>query len=96
MDRTAAPPEAADPTACQEDAARTAAPPEEVERLFQLLQAPFLAEARHLAELLASKATPQLLGPTEHQVRDGLHRLGATALQTALHERKKGGTRGPA
>ena len=75
---------------------RSAAHQEEIERLFQLLQAPFLAEARHLAELLASKDTPQLLGQTEHQVRDGLHRLGATALQTALHERKKGGTRGPA
>jgi hypothetical protein len=68
----------------------------EAQRLYQALQGPFLGEARRLAELLASKANPQLLGKTEFEVRDALHRLGAQALQAALDERKKGGTRGPA
>lgn len=66
---------------------------EEAERLFQLLQGPFLDEARRLAELLASKDNARLLGRTEFELRDALHRLGAATLQTALQERKKGGTR---
>jgi hypothetical protein len=68
----------------------------EAQRLFEALQAPFLDEARRLAELLASKPDAQLLGKTEFEVRDAVHRLGAHALQAALDERKKGGTRGPA
>jgi hypothetical protein len=68
----------------------------EAQRLYEALQGPFLDEARRLAELLAGKADPQLLGKTEFEVRDIVHRLGATALQAALDGRKKGGTRGPA
>jgi hypothetical protein len=68
----------------------------EAQRLFEALQGPFLDEARRLAELLASKADAQLLGKTEFEVRDAVHRLGATALQTALDGRKKGGIRGRA
>lgn len=66
---------------------------DQAQRLFEALQAPFLDEARRLAELLASKSDPQLLGKTEFEVRDVVHRLGATALQIALEERKKGGTK---
>lgn len=68
----------------------------EAQRLFEALQGPFLDEARRLAELLASKPDAQLLGKTEFEVRDAVHRLGAAALQTALDGRKKGGTRVPA
>ncbi len=68
----------------------------EARRLFELLQRPFLDEARRLSRVLASKADNQLLGKTEFDVRDAVHRLGATALQAALEERKKGATRGPA
>jgi hypothetical protein len=68
----------------------------EAQRLFEALQQPFLEEARRLARLLAAKDDSQLLGPTEFQVRDRVHHLGAQALQTALNERKKGGTRAPA
>lgn len=68
----------------------------EAQRLFDALQQPFLDEARRLAELLASKADAQLLGKTEFEVRDAVHRLGATTLQAALDGRKKRGTRGPA
>jgi hypothetical protein len=74
----------------------TAAQKAEAQRLFEALQGPFLQEAQRLAELLASKADGQLLGKTEFEVRDALHRLGAQAFQTALEERKKGGTKGPA
>jgi hypothetical protein len=68
----------------------------EAERLYQLLQGPFLDEARRLAELLAGKPDAQLLGKTEFEVRDAVHKLGATALQAALQGRKKGGTKGRA
>jgi hypothetical protein len=68
----------------------------EAERLFEALQRPFLDEARRLARLLAAKPDSQLLGKTEFEVRDAVHRLGATALQSALDERKKGGTEAPA
>jgi len=68
----------------------------QAQRLFDLLQHPFLDEARRLARLLAAKPDAQLLGPTEFEVRDAVHRLGARALEAALDERKKGGTRAPA
>jgi hypothetical protein len=68
----------------------------EAQRLFELFQGPFLDEARRLAELFASKSDPHLLGKTEFELRDALHRLGATALQTALEGRKKGATKGRA
>ena len=68
----------------------------EAQRLFDALQGPFLDEARRLAELLASKADAQLLGRTEFEVRDSVHRLGARALEAALDEREKGGTEAPA
>jgi len=68
----------------------------EAQRLYEALQQPFLDEARRLARLLAAKPAPQLLGKTEFEVRDAVHRLGARALQAALDERKKGGTRGRA
>ena len=68
----------------------------EAQRLFELMQKPFLDEARHLARLLAAKPDGQLLGRTEFEVRDAVHRLGAKAIEAALNERKKGGTRAPA
>jgi hypothetical protein len=68
----------------------------EAQRLFEALQQPFLDEARRLARLLAAKPDNRLLGATEFEVRDRVHRLGAQALQAALDERKKGGTRGRA
>jgi hypothetical protein len=67
----------------------------EAQRLFEALQKPFLDEARRLARLLAAKPDRQLLGQTEFEVRDRVHRLGAAALQAALDQRKKGATRGP-
>jgi hypothetical protein len=68
----------------------------EAQRLFAILQQSFLDEARRLARLLAAKPDDKLLGKTEFEVRDAVHRLGASALQAALDGRKKGGTRGRA
>ena len=41
-----------------------------------------------LARLLVSKPEQEIFGPTEFEVRDLVHRLGATALQTHLAEKK--------
>jgi len=68
----------------------------EAQRLFEILQQSFLDEARRLARLLAAKPDHKLLGQTEYEVRDAVHRLGASALQAALDERKKGATKAPA
>ena len=65
----------------------------EAQRLFDILQHSFLDEARRLARLLAAKPDNKLLGQTEYEVRDAVHRLGASALQAALDERKKGATK---
>jgi hypothetical protein len=73
--------------------------PEQVdlaERIYQTLRQAADSDLRGLAELLASKPDRQLLGPTEFEVRDLVHKIGAKAFETALEERKKGGTKGPA
>jgi hypothetical protein len=69
---------------------------EQAERIFQSLRQAVDSDLRSLAELLASKPDHQLLGQTEFEVRDRVHEIGARAIETALNERKKGGTTGPA
>ncbi len=68
----------------------------EAERLFQLLRPAVEDELRDLARLLASKPDNKLLGTTEFEVRDRVHKIGARAIETALNERKKGATKAPA
>ena len=75
------------------DSALTPEQEAEAQHIYELLQQTFLDEARRFARLLASKPDAQQLGRTEFEVRDQFHRLAAAALQTALDERKKGGTR---
>jgi hypothetical protein len=53
-------------------------------------------EALNMARIMASKPDAQLLGATEFQIRDRAHKLAAHAIETALNERKKGGTKAPA
>jgi hypothetical protein len=66
------------------------------ERIYQGLRRSCDGDLRKIAKLLASKPYQQLLGQTEFEVRDLVHDLGATALQTALDERKKGAIKDPA
>ena len=67
----------------------------EADRLHAALTTAAASDLRELAELLASKADRDLLGPTEFQVRDLVLKLGAKALEAALAERKKRGTTAP-
>lgn len=79
--------------------ARLSLTPEQAElsdRIFQTLRQAAEDDLRQLADLLASKPDRQLLGQTEFEVRDTVHKIGAKALETALSERKKGGTKDPA
>ena len=69
---------------------------EQAERIYQSLRQAVESDLRSLAESLASKPDRQLLGQTEFEVRDRVHKIGARAIETALNERKKGGTTGPA
>ena len=74
-------------------------PPEqaaEAERIYQALRAASDAELRQIAQLLASKPDDQLLGRTEFEVRDRVHRIGAKAIEAALGGRKGGATGAPA
>jgi hypothetical protein len=73
-----------------EDQARRA------QQLFESLTAAAEHDIRTIAELLATRTDDQLFGPTEFTLRDLVHRLGAKALQTAVNQRKKGGTQVPA
>jgi hypothetical protein len=66
----------------------------EAQALVQRLKSAFEREALQLARLMASKEDRHLLGGTEFEVREQVHRLGAQVLETALQERKKRGIRG--
>lgn len=68
---------------------------ERSDRIYHALRQAADADLRALADLLASKPDARLLGHTEFEVRDLVHEIGATALETALEERKGGATRAP-
>jgi len=68
----------------------------EAQRMAAIIGKKAQEEALQIARLLASKPDAQLLGATEFEVRERVHQLGAFALETALQERKKGGTKGRA
>jgi hypothetical protein len=65
----------------------------EAQVLFQRLKSAFEREALQLARVMASKEDGQVLGRTEFEVRDQVHRLGAQVLEAVLRERKKKATK---
>lgn len=68
---------------------------DEAQRIEHILMESVRDEIRSIAELMASKPDRQLLGKTEFEVRDFVHKIGAKAIEATLQERKKGGTKGP-
>ena len=52
-------------------------------------------EILRMTRLLVSKQDHEIFGETEFQIRDIVHKIGAQAIEAALDERKKGGTKGP-
>ena len=65
----------------------------EADRIEDILKGAAAVEIRRIAELMASKQNGELFGQTEFQIRDILLSLGNRALDAALCERKKGGTK---
>ncbi len=74
-----------------DDISLTAEQEFEAERIEDILKAGAQVEIRRIARLLASKDNRQLLGETEFQVRDIVHRIGARGIDAVLAERKKRG-----
>ena len=74
----------------------TAEQREQAQQILESLQQASESELRDLAAFLASKPDHQLLGQTEYEVRDRVHKIGARAIETAVNLRKKGGTSGRA
>jgi hypothetical protein len=68
----------------------------EAQRTFEVMKKAAEEELWRMACLMARKPDAQLLGRTEFEVRDHLHRIGAKAIETAVNGRKKGGTKGAA
>ena len=68
----------------------------EAERILSGMLQAAEGDLRQLAELLATKTEADTFGATEFTVRDIVLRVGAKAVETALAERKKGGTTGAA
>ncbi len=68
----------------------------EAQRWAEIVAAKVKDEILAMTRLLVAKKPQELLGKTEFELRDRVHRLGAHVLQTALDERKKGGISGRA
>lgn len=68
----------------------------EAQRLADLVAHKTREEVLNIARLLVSKADHELLGATEFDIRERVHRIGAHALETALNGRKKGAITAPA
>ncbi len=63
----------------------------EAQRLAERVAQKTKEEVLNIARLLVSKADHELLGATEFDIRERVHRIGAHTLETALNGRKKGG-----
>jgi hypothetical protein len=68
----------------------------EAQRLAKLAGQKVQEELLQMYRLMMSKVDGQLLGQTEFEMRDRAHKVAAHVIETALNERKKGGTKGRA
>jgi len=64
----------------------------EAQRVAAVIKQKMEEEVLNMARIMASKPNAQLLGATEFQIRDRAHKIAACAIETAVNERKKGGT----
>jgi len=68
----------------------------QAQRIAETICQKMQGEALQIARLLVSKPDAEFFGKTEFELRDRVHEIGAQAMETALRERKKGGTTGRA
>ena len=64
---------------------------EEAQRIYEVTQQAAQDELWRMACLMASKEDGEMLGQTEFQLRDLVHRLGAVTVQNAVNQRRKKG-----
>src|SRR5437870_11671615 len=64
----------------------------EAQRLADIVVQKTKEEALQMARLLVSKPDHELLGATEFEIRERVYKTGAWAIETAVNQRKKGGT----
>jgi len=64
----------------------------QAQRIAEIISQKMRDEALRIARLLVSKPDAEFFGKAEFELRDRVHALGAQAMETALQERKKGGT----
>src|SRR3990172_9197496 len=65
----------------------------EAQRNFEVMKGAVEEDLWRIACLMAGKPDSQLLGHTEFEVREQVHRIGAKAVQTDVNGRKKRGTK---
>jgi hypothetical protein len=68
----------------------------EAQRLAETIAIKTKEDLLQITRLLVSKQDHELFGKTEFEVRDLVHEIGARAIETAVNERKKRGTKGRA
>jgi len=68
----------------------------EAQRLAAIVGKKAQEEALQMMRIMVSKPDRELLGATEFEIRERAHELAAHAIETAVNERKKGGTKAPA
>lgn len=68
----------------------------EAQRMAKIVGKRSEEEILQMMRIMVSKPDSQLLGASEFEVRDRAHKLAAFAIETAVNERKKGGTKGRA
>jgi hypothetical protein len=68
----------------------------EAQRLADSIAVKTKEELLQITRLLVSKQDHEFFGQTEFEVRDLVHKIGARAIEAAVNERKKRGTKGRA
>jgi hypothetical protein len=66
----------------------------EAQRLAEIIAQKAKEEALVMARLLVAKQDHEILGIGEFEIRDRVHKLGAHAVEAAINQRKKRGTKG--
>jgi len=63
----------------------------EAQRLWEVTEEAVAQERWRMCLMMASKKSPELLGSTEFELRQHVHRIGAITLEAAVNERRKKG-----
>jgi hypothetical protein len=76
----------------QDDTVKRTEDDAETERLLGLVMKSIEDDLRGMAKAIVSKRDNELLGPGEFDLRDKVLKVACHVLETAINDRKKGGT----